>query len=388
MQDFTFQNPTKIIFGAGAAEKVAAACAEYGNKVLLVTGKNSVRESGLLDRVLGNLKSAELDVTLFEGVRANPVLSHLRMGIEIARTNKVNIVLAVGGGSVLDTAKAIAAGCLLDSDVWDLFVSRVEPKAALPLVTILTLAATGSEMNGGSVVTNEETSEKYFFGSMYTYPRVSFLDPSLTLSVSAAQTANGISDSFAHVIEPYLNNMDPRPLLQMEISEAILRTARDTSVRLMSDLHDLDARAEFMWTATMALNGVTFAGVGPAAWPLHMIEHSVSAVMDVAHGAGLSALFSGWANWKLDQDGCEDFAWRLTRLGEKVFAVESPSPKKTIVAVMDWFNSYNSPSCLKDAGVTRNSLNEIADNATRTSELWGLKAYGNLQIAEILERAF
>lgn len=391
MRDFTFHNPTKIVFGESVVEGVGAACREHGAKALLVLGQGSARRSGLLDRVLASLEEAGVEAMLHEGVRPNPVLSHVRAGVELARAERVELVLAVGGGSVLDSAKAIAAGALAGHDVWDFFVGKAKVADALPLVTVLTLAATGSEMNGGGVVTREDTREKLPFGSPFTYPRVSFLEPALTLTLPPEQTANGLVDAFAHLFEPYGSAFDPEPLLQLELKEGCVRSLLDCGRRLVADGSDLNARGDFMWTATMALNGVTSAGLGSTAWPVHMIEHAVSAITDVAHGAGLAALIPGWMEWRVDHASDRPYASRFARLGRKVFGVTEADERKaalaTAAALRGWFRSLGAPASLDEAGVDASLDGAIAANAARTAAAWGMKEYDTAAVADVLAAA-
>ncbi len=387
MQSFMFHNPTRIEFGAGAADKVGPVCAGLGRTALLLAGQGSARRSGLLERVRTSLEAAGLRVVLHEGVRPNPVLSHVQAGIALARAEGVDLVVAVGGGSVLDSAKAVAAGACAGHDVWDFFCGQAQVEAALPLVAVLTLAATGSEMNGGGVVTREETREKLPFSSPHCFPRVSLLDPALTLDVSADQTANGLADAFAHLLEPYLSGTDPRPVVQLELKEALFHCLLDSGARLRRDLRDLEARADMMWTATLALNGITSVGIGPTLWPLHLIEHSVSALTDIAHGAGLSALTPGWLRWRLEQVDAETIQSRVTRLGERVFGLASGGPAETIVALETWYRSVGAPASLAEAGVDPALFADIAANAARTARAWGMAQYSEPALGEILRRA-
>jgi NADP-dependent alcohol dehydrogenase len=387
MKDFSFHNPTKIVFGAGVVDQVGTACREQGRRALLVLGQGSARRTGLLERVLASLEAAGVEAVLHEGVRPNPVLSHVRAGIERGRSTGVDHLLAVGGGSVLDSAKAIAAGLPAAHDVWDFFAGRERVKAALPLVTVLTLAATGSEMNGGGVVTNEETREKLPFGSPHTYPKVSFLEPALTLSLPPEQTANGLADAFAHLFEPYVSALGPEPRLQLELKEACFRSLLDCGRRLLADPADLESRGDFMWTATMALNGVTSAGLGSTLWPVHLIEHALSAVTDIAHGAGLAALMPGWLEWRAAREGERPYGERFRRLGRQVFGLVDPGPAETAVALRTWFRSVGAPASLEEAGIDAALDGEIAANAARTATAWGMKDYSADAVGEILAAA-
>jgi alcohol dehydrogenase YqhD (iron-dependent ADH family) len=392
MNPFSFHNPTRVDFGPGACDKAGAVCRNLGTRALLVAGQGSARRSGLLERVERSLAQAGVEIVLHEGVRPNPVLSHVQEGIRKAREGRVDLILAVGGGSVIDSAKAIAAGALASHDVWDFFSGKAKVQAALPLVAVLTLAATGSEMNSGAVVTKEETKEKTFFASPHTFPRVSLLDPALTLTLPAEQTAYGLSDACAHLLEPYCNTLLLRPLVQLELKEALLRCLVDGGARLKRDPQDLEARGDFMWTATLALNGVTSAGIGPAIFPVHMIEHSVSAVTDVAHGAGLSALFPGWLRWRLEQSENAGHHYRLARLGERVFGLSTGGTERAralaaVDALQAWYREIGSPATLAEAGVERGHFEEIAANAARQARAWQMTDYSEAAVREILEAA-
>jgi alcohol dehydrogenase YqhD (iron-dependent ADH family) len=393
VKTFQFHNPTRIRFGEGLLQELGNEVASIGKRVLLVTGVSHARKSGLLDQVVQILEKSGCDVVLHEGVKPNPVINHVREGIRLARDHKAEIVLALGGGSVLDSAKAVCAGVYHTGDVWDFFIGKAPVTNALPLVTVLTLAATGSEMNGGSVVTNEATSEKYFFSSPLVYPRLSLLIPSLTNTLPPDQTANGLSDAFAHLMEPYFNTVIERPLLQLELKEAIFRTLVDVSQRLESNSQDLEARADFMWSATLALNGVTSAGLGSPAFPVHMIEHSLSALFDVAHGAGLSALFPGWLRWRLEQPDEIGFTARLARFGDKVFDLAQvadlrESARAAIKALEDWYRKIGAPACLAELGLSEADHARAAENAAATAVLWGQqKTYDRDTIMMIFKEA-
>ena len=389
MNAFTFVNPTRIDFGSGVSRRAAAVCQELGARhVLLISGMGSARRSGLLDAVEESLRALGIPFTAHEGVRPNPVLGHVREGIAKARDCGADLVLAVGGGSVVDSAKAVAAGALADHDVWDFFEGGAPVSKALPLVAVLTLAATGSEMNGGSVVTREDTRNKTFFSSLHTHPRVSLLDPDLTLSLPWEQTANGLSDAFAHLLEPYLNTPLRRPIVQLELKEGLFRSLVDCGVRLKANPQDLEARGDFMWSATLALNGMTSAGAGPAPYPVHMVEHAISAVTDLAHGAGLSAIYAGWIRWRLEQPQAEDFAFHLERLGQKVFALpESCGVDVAVEALVAWYRQVGTPATLREAVVAKSQFPEIAFLAARQARAWGMGAYTEAAVMEILELA-
>ena len=389
MQDFVFHNPTRIVFGTGVVDQVGKECARYGRKALILAGQGSARTSGLLDRITERLREADVGFVILEGVQPNPRLSHARKAVTLAKAERVDMLLAVGGGSVIDEAKAVCSGALVDHDVWEFYKGRL-PERSLPLLTVLTLAATGSEMNGGSILSNEETKEKLPFRNPLSFPRVSIMEPELTLSVSPWQTACGLSDAFAHLMEIYCNSPDPRPLLQMEFIEGLVRTIHDCARRLMQNLQDLDARREFMWAATLALNGLTAAGSGPTPWPLHMMEHALSGITDVSHGAGLSALYPGWMRWRLQNRG-ERLEYRLARLGRKCFGVSeqqnTAAALACITAIEEWYHSIGAPASLDEAGIAASDDAEVIQAAARDAVDWGLHEYNAKALSEIFSAA-
>jgi len=380
MFDFTFHNPTKIIFGAGKETLIGAELSAAGiSSVLLVYGRNSIIKSGLLDRVMTSLKTSNITCAGFGGVVSNPVLSHTREGVDLAKRNKVEAILAVGGGSVLDEAKAIAVGALSDEDVWKFFIGK-EVERALPVFTILTLAATGSEMNGNSVVTNTETQQKYNISSPHVYPRVSILNPELTHSVPLNYTAYSAVDAIAHVIEGYFTKQ-PGTHLQDRLVEGIIKTVIETTDLIMAEPSHAKARASFMWTATLALNGLTPAGIGEYNFPNHMIEHALSAIYNIPHGAGLSIVMPAWMKWYLAKNPSQ-----FTRFAREIFGLDSG--EAGIAALEQWFVSINSPVRLGEVEIPAADIGMIAENAEGLARQWGIGAlYPKETIGEILKLA-
>lgn len=380
MFDFTFHNPTKIIFGAGKEALIGAELNAAGiNRVLLVHGRNSVARSGLLDRVMASLKAGNIACTQFGGVVSNPLLSHTREGVALAKRDKAGAILAVGGGSVLDEAKAIAVGALADEDVWQFFIGR-EVERALPVFTILTLAATGSEMNGNSVITNAETRQKYNISSPHVYPRVSILNPELTHSVPLDYTAYGAVDAIAHVLEGYCTKQ-PGTHLQDRLVEGIIKTVIETTDLIMAEPYHAKARASFMWTATLALNGLTPAGIGAYSFPNHMIEHALSGIYNIPHGAGLSIVMPAWMKWYFPKNPSQ-----FKRFAQEVFGLDSG--EAGIVALEQWFVAIKSPVRLHEAGIPATDIEAIAENAEGLARQWGIAGlYPRDTIAEILRLA-
>ncbi|TRY24537.1 iron-containing alcohol dehydrogenase [Brevibacillus sp. LEMMJ03] len=283
MDNFVYHNPTELIFGRGQLEKLKEKAAQLGSTVLLVYGGGSIKRIGLYDKVVSLLQEAGCTIHELPGVEPNPRLSTVKKGIELCRRERVDWILAVGGGSVIDASKAIAVGVPYEGDVWDFYTRKAQPQTALPLGTVLTLAATGSEMNRGSVITNWETKEK--LGAGTTFPTFSILDPENTFSVPRDQTVYGICDMMSHVFEQYFTHTPEIPL-QTRFAESILKTVIEYAERVLANPEDYDARATILYCGTMALNGTLPVGV-ETDWATHSIEHAVSAVYDIPHGGGL-----------------------------------------------------------------------------------------------------
>ncbi|MFH7320568.1 iron-containing alcohol dehydrogenase [Desulfurivibrio sp. D14AmB] len=383
MHDFVFHNPTKIIFGRGAETQIGAELKAVGiGNVLLLYGRESARQSGLLDRVIASLNGSGIGFVEFGGVVSNPVLSHTREGIALARSSGVEAVLAVGGGSVLDEGKAIAVGAAAEEDIWEFFLGR-EVTCALPVFTILTLAATGSEMNGNAVITNEETRQKYNIGSIHTHPRVSILNPELTHSVSPAYSAYGAVDAIAHLIEAYFTKegQGEATRLQDRLVEGLIKTIMEDAETIKKRPADPEARASLMWAATLALNGLTPAGVGPYTFPNHMIEHSLSALYNIAHGAGLSIVIPAWMEWYRPRN-----PQQFQRFAREIFNLDDG--RAGIAALKKWFTGLGSPVSLQEADIPAADIDMIAANAHGLARRWEIgEIYPAKTIAEILRLA-
>lgn len=381
MNQFSYYNPTRIEFGKSKENLIGRLIAEQGiDKVLLLYGTGSIKRSGLYDRVVKSLTDAGVAFEEFGGVVSNPRLSHVKKAIELAKAKKVKAILGVGGGSVADSAKAIAVGALYEGDVWDFFIGKASIKEALPVYTIMTLAATASEMNGNSVVTNDETKQKYSISSVLVNPRISIINPELMNSVSADYLAYSAVDIIAHAIEFYFTDSD-HPRFQSRLVESIVKTVIETTETLLKNPQDYDARAEFAWAATQALNGLTTSGVGGGSFPNHMIEHALSALYDIPHGAGLSIVIPAWMKWYLEKNRPQ-----FERFAKEVFGLNSA--EEGIAELESWFRSIKTPTTLDAADIPKTDIDEIAENAHGLAKLWGMgEAYTKEVIAEILQKA-
>lgn len=365
MENFTYFNPTRIEFGTGKERLIGTILREQGvKKVLLCYGSDRIKREGLFATVTGCLAEQSIAWVELGGVVSNPVISKVREGIAVARENAVDAILAVGGGSVLDSAKAIAAGVPHDGDVWDLFLGKAGIESALPLFSILTLAATGSEMNPSAVVTNEDTSEKFFIGAEPLYPRVSIVNPELMRGVSRDYLVYSASDVIAHLIEAYFTATE-HPKLQSRLVESLILTVIETTEALLADPTDDDARAQFAWAATLALNGLTYSGAAGFSYPNHAIEHSLSALFNVPHGAGLSVVVPAWMKWYRDRNPAQ-----FKRFAQNVFKVDSA--EQGIAALERWYDTIGTPTRLGQLGIKADDLPAVVENVQRNVRLFGI----------------
>jgi alcohol dehydrogenase YqhD (iron-dependent ADH family) len=365
MDNFTFFNPTKIEFGTGKEQLIGQQLAEHGiRKVLLCYGSDRIKRDGLFATVGKSLAARDIQSVECGGIVSNPVISKVREAIALARTHRVDAILSVGGGSVLDSAKAIAAGAVYDGDVWDLFIGKAKIKGALPIFDILTLAATGSEMNNGAVVTNEETKEKFAISSVHTYPKVSIVNPALMKTVSRDYLVYSAADIIAHSIEGYFT-AKVQPRFHSRLVEAIINTVIETTETLLADPDDYNARAEFAWASTQALNGLTYAGTSGYSYPNHMIEHSLSALFNVPHGAGLSVVIPAWMKWYHGRNPAQ-----FERFAKNVFGVATA--EQGIAALEKWFDKIGTPTRLSQLGITEADLPATIENVLGNAKWFGI----------------
>lgn len=386
MEHFTFLNPTKLIFGKGQVSQLKTEVPQYGKKVLLVYGGGSIKRNGLYDQVVNLLQ--EIDVELFElsGVEPNPRLSTAQKGIDICQNENIDFILAVGGGSVIDCTKLIAAGAKYEGNPWDIVTFKSAVTEALPFGTILTLAATGSEMNSGSVITNWETNEKLGWGSTHTYPKFSILDPVNTYTVPKDQTIYGIVDIMSHVFEHYFHQAENTPL-QDRMCEAILITMMETAPKLLEDLESYDHRETVLYCGTMALNGMVSMGFS-GDWATHNIEHAVSAIYDIPHGGGLAILFPNWMKHNVHVNPA-----RFKQLAIRVFDVD-PTGKTDEETAMEgieklrqFWDSIGAPARLADYDIDDSRLLEMVDKTLINGEFGNFKKLKHEDVLTIYQNS-
>ena len=384
MLDFEFQTQTRLLFGKDALSKLSQELAKYGPKVLVVTGGKSVHASGLYDRVMKELKTSGKTVFEVSGVKPNPRVESVREGVAICKKEKIDLVLGLGGGSAIDAAKGMAAGALYEGDVWDLYQYKVPTTKALPIGCILTLAATGTEMNGNSVVSNLATGEKLgLVTPLVLQPMFSILDPQTTYSVPPDQTANGCVDIMVHVFEQYFSQIEETPLAD-RLAESILQTMIENAPKAIQDPKNYHVRANIMWCGTMALNNIV--GLGKQGdWATHGMEHELSAAYDIAHGAGLAILSPQWMSNVVDAGPS-----KFRQFAERVWNVHSKGKTDKEVALEGihktkaFFKSIGAPVSLKDAGIDDKRIPEMAKKSVRNGPIGAYKRLNEKDVEAIL----
>jgi alcohol dehydrogenase YqhD (iron-dependent ADH family) len=363
MQNFTFRNATKIIFGKDTENLLGKEVKEYSSRVLLCTGGGSIKKSGLYDKTIASLKENNIEYIELSGIQPNPRLSLVYEGIKLCRENNLDFILGVGGGSVIDTAKAIAIGVPYEGDVWDFYTGKARVEKALPVGDILTIPATGTEASTSSVITNENGWYKKGAGSELMRPVFSILNPVLTYTLPPYQTACGAADMMAHIMERYFTNVENVDLTD-RLCEATLKTIINNTPIALSDPENYAARAEIMWAGTIAHNDLLSTGrIGD--WASHGIEHELSALYDIAHGAGLSIIFPAWMKYvyKHDINRFVQFAVRVWDVDLSFASLEAVA-LEGIRRMEDFFKKIGLPITLSDAEILENKFEEMANKAT------------------------
>lgn len=363
MLDFTYDIPTKIHFGKDALDFVGEEVKKYSDKVLITYGGGSIKKNGIYDKVISELKNSGVEIFELSGIEPNPRIDSVREGIKIIKENNIGAILAVGGGSTIDASKFMAAGACVDFDPWE-FISKKKPMSpAIPLLAVLTMAATGSEMDCGGVITNPETREKLSSGHPDTRPKVSFLNPEITYSVNKFQTACGSSDILSHIFETYFNVDDSMFMLD-RIMESLMKTVIKYGPIAMKDPKNYEARANLMWASSWAINDF-IANSSKAAWTVHPIEHELSAFYDITHGLGLAILTPRWMEYVLSEKTVHKFY----DLGVNVFDIDKnldqmEVAKKTIGKVKEFFfDTLGLDSNLKDIDIDEKYFDQMSKKA-------------------------
>ncbi len=358
MQNFDYMTPTRLIFGKEAIVKLPEVMRPLGKRVLLTYGGGSIKKLGLYDRVKELLK--DFDIFELAGIQPNPKYDpSVLEGVRICKEKQVDVILAVGGGSVLDCSKAIAAGAKYDGDVWDLITYQAKAQAALPIVDVLTLAATGSEYDCGGVISRTETNDKIGYMDPLLFPVCSILDPVYTFTVSKKQTAAGCADAMNHTIEQYF--AADTTLLNDGFCESMLKSLMVNTRKCLDNPEDYTARAEMMLCCTYGCNGILSLGNSPSGWPCHGIEHALSAYYDITHGEGLAIITPRWMRHILNEKTLD----RFVKYGINVFGIDATLPKqeiaeKAIEETYRFFESINIPMHLREVGIDDSRIDEMA----------------------------
>lgn len=366
MNNFHYSIPTEIYFGKNQLENLQQ-IARFGTKVLLVYGGQSIKKMGLYDRVLSVLQACGMTVFELCGVEPNPKIESVRRGAQICKEEQIDVVLPVGGGSVLDCAKVIAAGAKYGGDPWDLVLDGSKIQEALPLVTVLTLSATGSEMDPFAVISDMEKNEKWGTSSPLFKPRFSILDPTYTFSVSKKQTAAGTADIMSHIFENYFTNVQGA-FVQARFCESLLKTCIKYGPIALEQPDDYEARANLMWTSSLAINGLLQLGA-EVTWCVHPMEHELSAFYDITHGEGLAILTPVWMEYVLSEKTAAKFA----EYGENVFDLPKgqnrmETAKKAIDCTREFFKTMGLPQTLTDVGIDKTHFDKMAEKASQGLE--------------------
>lgn len=360
MKNFTYYVPTEIRFGTNQLPKLSK-LADSGRHVLLVYGGGSIKRSGLYDDVLRILTEAGLCVTELPGVEPNPRIESVRRGVELCHAHEIDMVLAVGGGSTIDCAKVIAAGACYDGDAWDLVLDGRKIKSALPVYSVLTLAATGSEMDSFAVISDLSKHEKWGTGSQLLKPRMSILNPEYTFSVSAKQTSAGTADIMSHTLENYFTQVRGA-YVQARMCEALLKTLIHYGPIALEQPENYEARANLMWASSLAINGLVSSGAD-VAWCVHPMEHELSAFYDITHGEGLAILTPFWMDFALR----EETAWKFAEYGRNVFGLTGDNDmavgREAIAATRAFFRQMKLPATLHEVGIDGSHFDIMAQKA-------------------------
>lgn len=363
MLDFTYNIPTKIYFGKNALDFVGEEVKKFSDKVLITYGGGSIKKNGIYYKVISELKNSGVEIFELSGIEPNPRIDSVREGVKIIKENNIGAILAVGGGSTIDASKFMAAGACVDFDPWE-FISKKKPMSpAIPLLAVLTMAATGSEMDCGGVITNPETKEKLSSGHPDTRPKVSFLNPEITYSVNKFQTACGSSDILSHIFETYFN-VDESMFMLDRIMESLMKTVIKYGPIAMKNPKNYEARANLMWASSWAINDF-IANSSKASWTVHPIEHELSAFYDITHGLGLAILTPRWMEYVLSKKTVHKFY----DLGVNVFDIDKnldqmEVAKKTIGKVKEFFfDTLGLDSNLKEIGIDEKYFDQMSKKA-------------------------
>lgn len=386
MLNFNYSIPTDIFFGKDQIKVLGTEIKKYGNKVLLVYGGGSIKKNGIYEKTIEILEKQNIEYHELAGVEPNPRITSVREGIKICREKNIDIVLAVGGGSTIDCSKVIAAGFYYEGDAWDIVLDSSKITDALPIASILTLSATGSEMDKSAVITNMDTNQKLGTGHPKMAPKFSILDPTYTFSVPKNQTAAGTVDIMSHIFETYFSNTS-EAYLQNRMSEALLKTCINYGRKAMDNPTDYEARANLMWAGSLAINGLLSYGK-ETEWSVHAMEHELSAFYDITHGVGLAILTPNWMEYALNEDNIDKFVeyglnvWDICDSKDKMEIA-----KLAIEKTREYFKLLDMPQTLREVGIDEEKLEEMAKQATERGTLGSFKPLNAEDVLNIYKKS-
>jgi len=352
MENFVLHNPTKLIFGKGVVSQLGEQVKSVGKNVLLLYGKGSIKQNGIYEEIKNQLKNINANIVEYGGIKPNPIVQDADNAIALGIAEKTDVIVAVGGGSVIDTAKFVSLAIPGKFKAWDVVKFAVNPVKAVPIIAVLTLAATGTEMNGNAVLQNHETDEKLGWHHDLAYPKVSFLDPSYTATVSREQTVNGIVDLITHSLEAYFGKGEST--ISDRLVEAIIKDAIEWAPILLNNLSDYEARAHKMLDATLALNDITFVGKQGGDWGIHSLGHVISLLFDTAHGSTLSVMGLAWMRHISNRN-----PERIAKLGNQLFGTKTAT--ETIEKLEEFYKKINAPVRMKDLAVDSHNKQRILE---------------------------
>lgn len=380
MNRFDFCVPTDIRFGEGQVECLATEIGKYGKKVLLVYGGGSIKRIGLYDKIYEVLK--DFEIYELPGIEPNPKLTSVRKGAKLCKEHQIDVVLAVGGGSSIDASKHIACAAFYDGDPWDLVRNKSLATKALPIFTVLTICATGSEMNPGAVISNEDTKEKLEISLPMLYPTLSVCDPTYLYSLPPIQTAAGTADIISHIFEQYFQPNDGAYITD-RLSEAALKTCFRYGPIAMKEPENYEARSNLMWTSSIGLNHLFTVGKG-GAWSVHPIEHELSAYYDITHGVGLAILTPQWMRYVLSDKTVARFAMYARNVWDIDVADDYEAARAGIDRTEQFFTELGLPKTLTEIGIDDSQFEQMAAEAIRTSGL-STRSYVKLSVEDVVK---
>lgn len=383
MENFVFHNPTKIVFGRDVVNQLGPEVIKKARRVLFLYGKGSIKRNNAFDQAMTSLKENNIFVIEYGGIKPNPLISDVRNAISICRNENLEGIVAVGGGSVLDSAKVIAAGALFQNDIWECFgpQKKYTVLEALPIYTVLTISATGSEMNSAAVITNDEWNTKKSFYSNAVFPVVSFIDPDFQRTLPEQQTIYGAIDIICHVTENYFNG-NPSTEMQDYIAEGIIKVIMEKTSVLLANPYDYDARAQFAWAGTLALNGLNSAGRGLGDWSTHRIGHAISALFDFPHALTLAIVLPAWMKYCYKED-----VSKFARFGKEIFQLRGSNEEIASTGIFkfqQWIQDLGIKTSLIDNGVRIDEIKKIVNNDSIPYPLGALKKLNLIDVENIL----